>query len=536
MPVARKKKATTAKKRASAVKKALTPRYIRTMSDEILEFVQMLRVPDGAFAGQRLVLRDWQIKIIREAFDDPNLRRLIISWPRKNAKTVFAAIILLAALVGPLAQLNSQIYSAAQSREQAAIVFGYACKMVQMTPELQGLVIIRESKKELFCPATGVTYRALSADATTAYGYSPRLSIHDELGQVIGPVSKLYDALETASGAQASPLSIVISTQAMSDSDLLSTLIDDALTGKDPTTKLFLCCADMDDDITDPAVWEKANPALGDFMNYAEFKALADRANRMPSFEPTFRNLNLNQRVSAGAHFMTPTVWKLNGREPDPSVMQRFPVHLGLDLSARQDLTAAVATCQDEDNDVHVFPYFWTPAQTLKDRAKRDKAPYDVWVDKGFMFAIPGVSIDYKVVAEWLVDFCGINLVVSIRFDRWRIDELKRELAKLGAAGDHVIELLIEHGQGFRDMAPAIDKVEQLALQGRLRHGMHPVLTWNVSNSVITKDPAGNRKLDKSKTTGRIDGAVGLVMGTTGLSDEDTGDSYLANYDMVYVV
>jgi hypothetical protein len=85
----------------------------------------------------------------------------------------------------------------------------------------------------LFCHVHGTTYRALSADATTAYGLSPVLAIHDELGQVVGPRSELYDAIETAMSAHAEPLSIVISTQAPSDADLLSTPIRDAETGAD---------------------------------------------------------------------------------------------------------------------------------------------------------------------------------------------------------------------------------------------------------------------------------------------------------------
>ena len=59
-------------------------------------------------------------------------------------------------------------------------------------------------------------------------GYHLRSTIHDELGQVRGPRDPLYDALETATAAQAEPLSVIISTQAPSETDLLSILIDDA--------------------------------------------------------------------------------------------------------------------------------------------------------------------------------------------------------------------------------------------------------------------------------------------------------------------
>lgn len=504
------------------------------LAGELIEFCEMLRVPEGAQVGRRMVLREWQKVILRDAFNDPDLRRLIISFSRKQGKTALAAMLLLAALVGPLARLNSQIYSAAQSRDQAAIVFHLAVKMYQLTPELHGLLVIRDSKKEIYCPSTGVLYRALSADATTAYGFSPRLAIHDELGQVIGPSSGLYDAIETGAGAQDKPLSIIISTQAMGDADLLSTLIDDALTGRDPHTKCYLFTIPEDLDAYDPANWHLANPALGDFCNMDEFMALAERAQAMPAFEPKFLNLNCNRRVSADAGMLSPTVWKENARPPEEIAFQENEIHMGLDLSARQDLSAAVVTARDEKGDIHVRCKFWTPEKSLKEREHRDKAGYSMWVKQGFLTAVAGVSVDYRQIALWLIRFYNAYpTLTSIRFDRWRIDELKRELSRFGEDGEAINGLLVEHGQGFRDMAPAIDRVEELALQGKLRHGMQPVLTWNVSNCVVTTDPAGNRKLDKRKRTGRIDGAQALIMAISGFAGEYSSGSYLDEAEVV---
>jgi phage terminase large subunit-like protein len=165
---------------------------------------------------------------------------------RKNGKSALSAMMLLAHLAGPEALANSQIYSAAQSRDQASLVFALAAKMVRMSQDLNAMVTVRDSAKILFCHTHGTTYRALSADATTAYGLSPVFAIHDELGQVVGPRSELYDAIETAMGAHAEPLSVVISTQAPSDADLLLTLIDDAKTGADPKIKLFLHTSEVE--------------------------------------------------------------------------------------------------------------------------------------------------------------------------------------------------------------------------------------------------------------------------------------------------
>lgn len=486
-----------------------------TRGEAVCAFIEkFLLVPEGGQVGRPVRLRQWQREVILGIYDNRHItRRAIISFARKNGKTALAAMLLLAHLVGPEARRNGQIYSAAQSREQAAIVFSLAAKMVRMSPTLNALVTVRDSAKELIGDDTGVKYKALSADATTAYGFSPVLVIHDETGQVRGPRSELYDALETAMGAQDEPLSIIISTQAVEDSDLLSVLIDDAQAGHDPKTVLFLYAAPPEADVLDEAAWRAANPALGDFNSLEQLREGAARASRMPSFESAFRNLNLNQRVAAEAAFLAPSVWKACAGEPDDDAFATGPVFGGLDLSGSQDLTSLVLVAKDSAGLVHVRPWFWTPGRTLRDRAARDRAPYDVWLSGGLLEATPGVTIDYGFVARRMAELSETLDLRVVRFDRWRVDLLRRELDAIGCA-----VALEPHGQGFRDMAPALDALETLALEGRLRHGGHPILTWNAANAVAVRDPAGNRKLDKARGTGRIDGLVALAMAVAGMA------------------
>jgi phage terminase large subunit-like protein len=429
---------------------------------------------------------------------------------RKNGKTSLIAMIVLALVVGPVSVRNGQVYSAAQSRDQASLVFNLAAKMVRMSNDLNEFVTVRDTAKELYCPRTGVKYKALSADATTAYGLSPFAVIHDELGQVRGPRSELYDALETAMGAQDAPLSIIISTQAPSDADLLSVLIDDAQAAYDPRTILFMHAADKDDDPHDEDTWRKANPALGDFRSLEDMREASERAKRMPAFEAAFRNLFLNQRVAAENHLFSPDVWRSNGEPPDLAAFEDYPVAGGLDLSSRHDLTSFVMVARDGAGIVHVRPQFFAPAEGVRDRSIRDKVPYDLWASQGFLTLTPGRTVDYAWVANHIASVSKECDLRRIRFDRWRIDDLKRELERIGCKID-----LEPHGQGFKDMSPAVDEMEALALNGQLRHGMNPILTWCASNVVITKDAAGNRKMDKSRATGRIDGMVALAMAIT---------------------
>ena len=235
-----------------------------TAADVITFIEQTCFVPEGKFVGKKLNLFDWQKDLLRLIYDNPHgTRRAIVSMGRKGGKTSLSACLLLAHLCGPPARNkpNSQLYSAAQSRDQAAIIFSLAAKMVRLNPVLARAVTIQETAKSLICPELGTRYRALSADATTAYGLSPQLVIHDELGLVRGPRSALFEALETATGAQENPLSIIISTQAATDADLLSVLIDDALAGNDPHTVVRLYTAPKELDPAEAALDAAAEPS-----------------------------------------------------------------------------------------------------------------------------------------------------------------------------------------------------------------------------------------------------------------------------------
>lgn len=390
------------------------------------------------------------------------------------------------------------------SREQASIVFKLAAKMVQLNPKLGDVVRVVDSRKELFGLPMGTEYKALAAEGKTAHGLSPVLAILDEVGQVRGPRSDFIDAITTAQGAHDAPLLIAISTQAANDSDLFSIWLDDAEASGAPHIVSHVYAAPIDATLDDRKAWKAANPALGVFRSLKDLQQQSGEAARMPSVENTFRNLSLNQRVSTVSPFMSRSVWERCAKVP--ATLYGLEVFGGLDLSARTDLTALVLIGK-RDNIWHVQPHFWTPAKGLMDRARRDRQPYDVWRDQGFLRTTPGATVDYEVVATDIAEILDGLDVKSIAFDRWRMDVLKKEFDGLGLALP-----LVPHGQGFKDMSPALDALEAEFLNERIIHGGHPVLTMCAGGAVVTKDPSGNRKLDKSKATARIDGMVALAM------------------------
>ncbi len=499
----------------------------RTRAGRVIAFIETYCVvPEGALVGKPLRLEKFQKDFIRAVYDNPKgTRRAILSIARKNGKSGLIAGILLAHLVGPEAKRNSQIVSGAMSRDQAALVFALAAKMVQLSERLSRIVKIIPSGKRLSGLPLNVEYRALSADGTTAHGLSPVLAILDEVGQVRGPKSDFVDAITTSQGAHAEPLLVVISTQAPTDADLLSIWIDDAMAGHDEQTVCLLHAAPDDCELTDPKAWKAANPALGKFRDREDVRRQADEAVRLPSAEARFRNLILNQRVEAHSPFVSRSVWTLNAGEPAP--WHGREVYAGLDLSSTTDLTALVAIWRDDADLWHVHPWFWAPEKGLEERARRDRVPYDVWARQGHLLTTPGAAVDYDFVGQFLLELAD-ECDLRVAFDRWRMGTFRQSLARLGAS-DEFMARLTEFGQGFASISPALDLLEGDLINGRMRHGAHPVLTMCAGNAVVIRDPAGNRKLDKSKSTGRIDGMVALTM-ARGLAGADTSEAGGSSY------
>lgn len=494
----------------------MTPKWTR--GERVIEFIERhCPIPEGKRVGQKLVLDEFQRKFIVDVYDNPRAKtkKAILSIGRKNGKTALIAGILLAHLAGPEAIENSQIVSGAMSRKQAALVYKAASKMVRLSKSLRDRVRIVPSQKQLFGLSKNVEYEALSAEGATNEGLSPVLAILDEAGQVKGATSDFIDAIVTSQGAYDDAMLMIISTQAASDAAFLSIEIDDALSGEDPSTVVHLYSADKDCDLLDEAQWAKANPSS--FRSLEDIKKLAAAAMRLPSREPAFRNRILNQRVELFAPFVGRTAWKAcDGQIGD---MAGQSVYAGLDLSSVLDLTSLVLIWQ-KDGVWQVKPYFWTPEQGLRDRAKRDRQPYDVWAKQGDLLTTPGSTIDYEFVAKFMARLPVKFLAVG--FDRWRIDQFKAAMKKVEVP-DSIRDVLQPFGQGFVSMAPALDALERSIAEKRLRHGGHPVLTMCAANAVVESDAAENRKLTKQKSNGRIDGMVALAMAMGVASVEAAG-------------
>lgn len=510
-----------------------------TRAERVIEFIhRYCRVPEGNLLGKPIRLLPFQIKFIKDIYDNPaGTTRAYLSIARKNGKTGTIACLLLAHIVGPEAYHNSRIISGARTRKQAAEVFNYAAKMIWQSPELSKLARVVPSGKKIIGLARNVEYEAISAEAAGAHGGSPILAILDEVGQVKGPSDAFVEAIETSQGAyEGKAMLFAISTQAATDNDLFSRWIDDANEAKTPTTVCHVYTAPDDCDLLDEKAWEAANPALGVFRSRKDVAEFADRATRQPVDEVSFRWLFLNQRIDASSPFVSPSVWRACNAKPID--FGDRPVFAGLDLSAVSDLTALVAIAPREVDGKTIWdvkPEFWLPADGLRDKAHSDRVPYDVWHSQGMLNTTPGPTIEYEYIAEHLFRLKQKVNLQKIAFDDWAFRFLKPWLLKAGweereLEGDDAI--FVKMRQGLKTMTPALRDLESIILNRRLAHGDHPVLNMCMQNAVVKPDPQGNRILDKAKSRGRIDGAVALAMATSAGSTyepPETLDDFVSN-------
>jgi phage terminase large subunit-like protein len=490
-----------------------------TRGERVIQFIETYCLtPEGQHIGKPMKLEAFQRRFIIDIYDNPyKTHTAYLSIARKNGKTGLIAAILLAHLAGPEAVQNSQIVSGAQSKDQAAVVFDLARKMVEMSPKLSQVVRVQPSGKRLIGLNRNVLYRALAAEGKTAHGLSPILAILDEVGQVTGPTDEFVSAITTAQGAYENPLLIAISTQAPTDADLFSIWIDAQKHAPDPRVVSHVYEAPADCQMDDRLAWAAANPAMGKFRSIADIEKQCRQAMEMPANEPEFRNLILNQRVEASSPFVAPSVWKANGAVAEPIEQQK--VWGGLDLSSVNDLTALVLVT--EQGDVH--SEFWLPGEGLAEKSRKDHVPYDLWAKQGFLNTTPGRAIEYEFVAEFLrglFDRCDVQ---AIAFDRALFVHLRPWLVKANFS-DFELEKFIPYGQGTLSMTPALRELEVKLLGKRLKHSNHPILEMCARNAVVVGD-SGARKFDKKKQHGRIDGMVALAMAVAMMPNEGTGPS-----------
>jgi len=479
-----------------------------------VEFIQRLRHTKGQWAGQNFILQDWQReKIIRPLFGTVNpdgsrqYRTCYVELPRKNGKTTVASAIALYLLYAD-SEAGCEIYSAANDRPQAALVFNEAAAMVRQEPNLFNISKIVDSQKRIVYRRFNSFYCAISAEAFTKWGINAHGIIYDELHAA--PDRDLWDTLTTSTGSRRQPLTLVITTAGYDRNSICWEQHDYALKVQngiieDPTFLPVIFSAPEDADWKDERVWAKCNPALGSFRSIGEMRTLCNKAMETPALEMAFRRLYLNQWVNSVERWLPMDAWDACSGKVDAEKLNGRTCYAGLDLSATTDLTALALVFAADDGSYDVMMHFWIPGDTAVDKEKRDRVPYRAWANEGLITLTHGNVIDYQYIRHTLHELREKYDIAEIAFDRWGATKLSQDLTDDGF-------LMVPFGQGFASMSAPTKELMNLVLSKKIRHGGHPILRWNADNLVVRMDPAGNLKPDKEKSTQKIDGMVALIM------------------------
>jgi phage terminase large subunit-like protein len=274
-------------------------------------------------------------------------------------------------------------------------------------------------------------------------------------------------------------------------------------------------------EVDDRKAWKAANPGLGHFLSEADIADAAAMAKRMPSFEPAFRLLNLNQRVDAESRVINPADWEANGIPFDPLELEGKRCFGGLDLGSTSDLTAFALWFPDEGK---LLVWHFVPKDRVAERVEKDRVPYDQWAAAGHIITPNGRATDHLAIVKVLAEVRQAYDVQEIAFDKWRIEGL------LKLMNDEGITLpMVPFQQGFVSMGPAVDAFETALFSGMLQHNNNPVLTWQASNLVVEMDAAANRKPAKNKSSDKVDGLVATIMACGLAAAQRTDDGHNAD-------
>jgi phage terminase large subunit-like protein len=496
----------------------VTDTLSKARADKALRFIRNLTQPKDKWAGAPFNPRPWQETVIRELFgrvreDDANrraYRTCYIEIPRKNGKTTLAAAFGLYGLIGDGVQ-GAEVYMAANDREQASLVFDAMAQMVNRDPQLSARLKVLPSQKRIVDHKTGSVARAISAEAYSKHGFNASMVIYDELHAAKD--RDLWDVLLTSMGARWEPLLVAITTAGYDrhsicweQHDYASKILDGTVT--DATFYPVIYAAKDDDEWTDEAVWKKANPALEDFRDIEEMRAMAARAREIPAQQNTFRRLYLNQWTEQAERWIDMAAWDRcdgeMGWKQLREEMKGKPCMAGLDLSSRIDLTALMLTFEIGDKVVAV-PFFWVPEEGMHRRSRTDRVPYDEWTREGLIEATPGAVVDQERIRQRINELGKEYKIRELAYDPWNATKITSELSGDGFA-------ITEVRWGPRDLSEPTKHMGALVVGGTLVHGGHPLLRWMAANSVAKQDANGNLMLDKAKANGRIDGMAALSM------------------------
>ncbi|HEV7522153.1 MAG TPA: terminase TerL endonuclease subunit [Candidatus Angelobacter sp.] len=511
----------------------------------IIEFFEnFLCLAEGEHDGQPFILQPWQQFILANLFGwmgadgFRRFRTAYIEIGKGNGKSPLAGGVGMFGLVAD-DEPGAQVYSAATTKEQAAILFLDAVNMVDKSPHLRSRVEKHGGKKvnNLSLKGTNSFFRPVSSEKRGLDGKRVHIALIDELHEHASGIVVRKMRAGTKGRRQALIFEITNSgydrhtvcyehheyslkvLEGIIENDswfayvcMLDPCDKCRAEGKDqPNAKCDEC-----DKWTDEKVWIKANPNLGVSIHLKYLREQVAEALGMPSQQNICMRLNFCAWTEQSVRWMPMDLWDacsgpaIDVNNLESVLEQMVPKHLagkrcygGLDLASTSDLAPLSLIFPDDGNAILCF--CWIPKDNIRIRSERDRVPYDLWAQQGLLIPTAGNEIDYDIIHRDIKLLGEKYDIKEIGFDRWNAIQLAAQLTTDGFE-------MVPVSQKMDGMAGPTKNTLSKVRSRKILHFGNPLLRFAASNVATTQDPDGNERPDKEKSTEKIDPMVALIM------------------------
>lgn len=493
-----------------------------------IDFIESFcRHSKGKWIGKPVKLELFQKAKIQAVYGfvhkDTGLRRcreVFTCVGRKNGKSTEKAATGNYMLVGD-GEGGSEVYSVATKKDQARIVFSEAVNMVSQSPALSKHV--KKRKTDLYFPVTFSKFEPLASDSNSLDGLNTHNCIMDELHAIKD--RNLYDVMKQSMAAREQPLLDMITTAGFVRECIFDDIYDYAckvLDGTIDDDRFLAFIYELDDrsEWTDFRMWEKANPGLGTIKSYDDLAANVERAKNDSNFLPTVLTKDFNIRETTADKWLTFEQANNEATFDAEELMDCYGVG-GVDLSATTDLTyACILVMKPGSDKKYVIGQAFMPGDTVEQRSKEDKVPYDKWVQRGLITLCPGNKVDYRYVTEWFLrikDEYGI-IGYWTGYDSWNspawVEDMENRM------GYKNKENLLPVIMGARTLSAPMKLLGADLSSNNIVYNNDPLMKWALTNVAIEVDKNENIRPIKGKhQRQRIDPAVALLIAYTVLQN-----------------
>lgn len=503
--------------------------YSPKKANHAIEFIEnFCKHSKGKLAGKPFVLEIWQKAIVATTFgfvhkteDYRMVKEIALIITRKHGKSTLGSAMGLYMLAAD-GEMGAEVVSAATKKDQAKIIWEEARRMIKKSPVLNNRIkcLVSELKLE----ATESTFKPLSSDSNSLDGLNVHCSLIDELHAIKD--KNLYDVIVDGMSAREQPLSIITTTAGTVREgifDIKYQEFEDIIRGyddgnyRDDRVIAFIYELDSEEEWTDEACWEKANPALGTIKDRDELARKVQKAMKNPVLRSNLLCKDFNVRQNSEQAWLT--FEQADNKETfDLETLKPTYAIGGVDLSQTTDLTAACfGFMLPINNRIYFEHMYWLPSELLEQRVKEDNVPYDVWYQQGYLRLCEGNSISYKDITNWFLEMQGKygTYMYLIGYDAWSaryfVEDMEDNFGK---------NTMVPVSQYAKTLSLPMQELHAKIKSKEIIYNNNPITKWCLMNTAVVTDSNGNIKPNKGKNQKRrIDGLAAMLDAFVVMSD-----------------